>query len=358
MRVVFLGDSISNQRAGIHYFGQQLVNFIIASYPQHEYYMVCSQPVAGLDLEQIIVPVNQAFPGHLRWRQLVSIPQLINQMAANLVIELAHFGPFNLNRKIKRVTVIHDLTPIKFPNLHPFSSVWAHKLLLKGIVHRADHIIVNSTRTKLDVMDLYNKDERLISIFHPEPQLFSEISGMLDDSEISRPFFLTVGTREPRKNHLTILRAFEDFRKTNVGYDLVIAGGEGWKNDVFENAWKDSPEKKHIILTGYIPREKLSALYRKATAFIFASIYEGFGLPILEAQSFGLPLVLSDNKSLSEIARGAALLFDPYDSKMLSNYMTQLAESDSLQKDLNRRSKKALQEHLLLKPDLGKIFES
>ena len=167
MKIVFLADCITTQKAGIHYYARNLVDQIIKSYPEHDYYLVASEKIEDLQISQIIVPINEFIPFHLRWRQVFIIPKEVGKVNPDYVIELAHFGPFNLRSAIDRVTVIHDLTPITHPRWHPFISSITHKLILPYVVKRAKYIITNSSWTKAQIKRYYQKNDQDVLVSYP-----------------------------------------------------------------------------------------------------------------------------------------------------------------------------------------------
>ncbi|NND31297.1 MAG: glycosyltransferase family 4 protein [Saprospiraceae bacterium] len=357
MKIVFLGDSISTQKTGIHYYGLELIKSVLSRYPEHDYRVITTKKIDALSIPQTIVPIVKLLPLHLRMRQLWKIPKIVNQLKPDLVIEMAHFGPFNLSEKIKRVTVIHDLTPIKFPHLHPWQSSLAHKFFLRSIIKKADYLIVNSECTRSDIVKLYAKSIYDIHIFHPPlPSFPVNHAEKKEVDTLTGPYFLTVGTLEPRKNHPTILKAFEKFCEKNRNFKLLIVGGRGWRNRDFEKLLEKSPVKDMVVLSGYVSRAELARHYKGATAFIFASIYEGFGIPILEAQSFGTPLILSENKSFPPMAMGAALRFDTFDADQLSDHMLHVAEDPELRTRLQKQSRASFQQASTLDSNLDQIF--
>ena len=326
MRIIFLGDSIATQRTGIHYYGRQLVQSALTDYPMHEYSIVLPKADGHFEMEEIIVPLKERGAWYMRFRQLVTIPSLLRKLHPDMVIELAHFGPFRLPSAIARVTIIHDLTPLLFPEFHSFLSSWMHKLLLPGIVKRADHIVVNSNCTGRDLTRIYPAAEGKVLTFYPRIIGPDKSEGRLEKEQPDRPYFLTVGTIEPRKNHLTILRAFESFCQKNENYDLIIVGKEGWKNQAFFESIATSAFRDRIQYRSYIDRATLWQLYQNAYAFIFASFYEGFGLPILEAMSFGLPVIVANNSSLRELVDGHGLLFQADRPQELLKCMNQVLD--------------------------------
>ncbi|MBK8502936.1 MAG: glycosyltransferase family 4 protein [Saprospiraceae bacterium] len=356
MRIVFLGDCITNQKAGIHYYAINLIRYIIKKYPEHQYCVVLTRLLPELSVEQIIVPVSKWIPFHLRLRQIFTIPSLLNKLQPDLVIELAHFGPFNLRSSIKRVTVIHDLTPITHPKLHPWSSVITHRFLMQKILTRATFIIANSDFTRDQIVSYFGKFDDKICIAYPFVHSFERNDLVPVGHDSKNPYFLTVGTLEPRKNHVTILKAFEIFCQYDSEYSLVIVGGEGWKNYRFKKALSVSPIKNRVILTGYLTRHELLIRYSQARAFIFASVVEGFGLPMLEASQFGLPLILAENASLPPWFRDTGLLFKPADVNTLSLHMQHLASKPDLHRTYSHRSKEAYSNYQKVQGQIDRIF--
>lgn len=331
MKIVFLADSISTQRAGIHYYGRQLIKQVKENYPSHDYIAIVSEHLPYLDIEQVVVPISSAIPQHLRLRQMITIPRIINKMNPDVAIELAHFGPFKLKSSIQRVTVIHDLTPITHPQFHGSVSTIMHKRLLPGVIRKASAIIANSEHTKSEISRLYKMAPDQIHVLSPKLHK-TYADDQVDEYENiihnDNNYILSVGTIEPRKDLSTLIRAFDKIAVKFPSYQLVIAGQPGWKNQSFFELLESLPSKDRIIITGYINRRTLQSLYEQASLYANASIAEGFGLPVLEAMSFGVPLVLSDIPTSVEIA-GPVASFFPVGDVDIAAKKIQLALSTS-----------------------------
>ena len=339
MKVIFLGDSIGTQRTGIHYYGLQLVRRMVQALPSCQFSIVLPQQRGDVNIEQIIVPIRKEIPFHLRLRQLITIPRLIRKIEPDLVIELAHFGPFFLPRNITRITVIHDLTPISHPEYHGMLSILMHNWLLPSILRATDQIIVNSKQTKRDLVNRMQLTAEQIHVVYPQISSPRAIDRNRATFRIpQQPYFLVVGTLEPRKNHLCILQAFEHIAVHYPDYKLVFAGQHGWKSEEFHTKLAKTSCKDQVLVTGYLSRTSLWNLYEHAFAFVQASHYEGFGLPVLEAMQFSLPLVLSDRPTLPEIAEDAALYFDPNDYIALAQHMRDICDNADLLMELRRKS--------------------
>jgi glycosyltransferase involved in cell wall biosynthesis len=282
----------------------------------------------------IIVPGIIPFMKKDPFRIFISVPRIIRKLNPDIVIEPAHFGPFNLPQNIKRVTIIHDLTPIKFPQWHKRLSRNLQKIFLPSILKRASLIITNSENTKKDLSETYPfTKEKVVRIYPGTDPFFC-----LDRNEIvhhKEPFFLSVGTIEPRKNFSLLLDAYQLFReKSNFNHSLIICGGKGWKNKIFYQKLKNHSFKNDIKILGYVNKKELKKLYSTTTAFIYPSLYEGFGFPVIEAMSCGAPCIVSNRSSLPEVGGDAALYFNPESASELCSQMIQLSNSNELQNEL------------------------
>ena len=148
---------------------------------------------------------------------------------------------------------------------------------------------------------------------------------------------LFVSTLEPRKNLVRLLAAWEPLYEAGLAPHLVIAGKQGWLYGEFAVALERSPAREGVILTGYFPDGDLPALYSAAEAFVFPSLFEGFGLPVLEAMACGTPVACSGSSTLPEVAGGAALFFDPEDVEAIRSALSEMLTHADLREDLRRR---------------------
>jgi len=339
MRVVILADPLDNQHAGIHYYTWNLVSQLGKVDSDLDYYILRRKKDKLLPEDKQVIVKNYRFPGYAALRMFWIIPRKLRKLKADVVVEPAHFGPFNLPKRMKRVTVIHDLTPILFPHLHRFHSQLLQRIFLKGILRRAKLIISNSKNTARDI-ESYDPGlkNRIISIYlgRDEHIAYCEQDDYLKSMFKGKPYFLFAGTIEPRKNLSVLLKAYELYRnQSNDAPLLVIAGRPGWKSRAFFEALSKHPFRQDIILTGYLPRHLMAALYSQAIALVFPSLYEGFGLPAVEAMSCGTPCLLSETSSLPEVGGKAALYFNPEDPAAIAKSMIKISTDESLRKALS-----------------------
>ena len=334
MRIVIIADSIDNQNAGIHVYTRNMIESL-EKLSQLEVICVRLKRDSTIRLRnEVIVPSVIPFFDKDPIRILISIPWAVKRLKPDIVIEPAHFGPFNLPKKIKRVTVIHDLTPIKFPQWHNFLSRNLQLLFLPSILKHASLIITNSENTSKDLTEIYPFSKDKIARIYPGIDPFFCLPG----NEIScnkEPFFLSVGTIEPRKNLSMLLDAYQLFReKTNFNHPLIICGGKGWKNKQFYRKLKNHPFRNDIKMMGYVSKKELKRLYSTTTAFIYPSLYEGFGFPVAEAMGCGAPCIISNNSSLPEVGGEVAIYIDPEKPEDLTSKLIELASGENLIHDL------------------------
>lgn len=346
MRIAILADPIDNQKAGIHIYAKELVKAIDSANPDHEFILIREKKDPSIkNLKQVTVPNTRLPIGFATFRLLFIIPMMCRKLKVDAVWELAHFGPFNLPKRIKRITSIHDLTPILFPEYHRWHSQTLQRIFLKKITRKASLIITNSDNTLKDLIQFNPAAKgKSVRIYLGKEVLFKnqESRLILDKYGIHHPYFFYTGTIEPRKNLLTLLEAYKRFRENSKQtHSLIIAGGKGWRSGKFYEALDSHPYKSSIRLLGYVDRSDLPALYSGCLAFIYPSLYEGFGLPVLEAMSCGAPCIVADNSSLPEVGGEAAVYFNTNDAADLQKSMELISRSDdreSLQQKSIQRS--------------------
>ena len=344
MHIAIIADPIDNQSAGIHVFTQEMVDAMIRTNPGHKIILIREKRDPELKGAEQICLWNTRLPiGYASLRLFIMIPWILHRKRADVVIEPAHFGPFNLIKRIKRVTIIHDLTPILFPQLHRWHSQLLQKIFLKRILNKTDLIIANSDHTANDICKVYPQNCNKVHRIYPGKNKIYEPTnkaGVPGKYNISGPYILFVGTIEPRKNLIVLLEAFRIFKEKNESpLSLVIAGGTGWKSDLFFNKLKDHPYKDEIICTGFIDTSDLPTLYSQATVFVYPSLYEGFGLPVLEALSCGTPVISANNSSLTEAGGEVSFYFDANDPFALAEQLNKIIGDPNLREKIAQQQK-------------------
>lgn len=314
---MIIADALDFQYAGIKVYLEGLVQALQSGDFRHEYILIRADEDFRDYAGQVFVKSYVSKLLHPKSRLLVEIPQTIKQMNPDVVVEPTHFGPFRLNKEIKKVTFIHDLTPIHYPEFHSSSSSLLHKLLLPGILKRASLIITNSHCTKSDVVSHYAYANGKTEVIYPgKTELIPSDQLTIEGLNLSTDrYILHVGTIEPRKNLHLLLKIFEKIKKYYPEIKLVLVGREGWKMKTFLQELEQHPFRSDIIKTGYIDSSELATVYNHAVCLMLTSHYEGFGIPLLEAMTCGCPVITYNNSAQAEVCANAALYMNTSDTE-------------------------------------------
>lgn len=236
------------------------------------------------------------------------------------------------------VVTVHDLAFERFPDLFPREWRWLYRAGLRAAVKRADAVLVPSQRTADDLLASTSIPAARVYVTPLAPSLATTALDPVEALErlgITRPYILSVGTLEPRKNLVRLVRAYRQVAP-DVAHQLVLAGPAGWHADELE-AELSRVGPGTIVRTGHLSGEDLDALYRGADVFAYPSLYEGFGLPVVEAMARGVPTLTSDTSSLPEVAGDAALLVDPTDVSEIADGLARLLSDRTYAEDLRQR---------------------
>jgi len=342
-------------RAGIGWYTALLLEHLAAVDATNRYilYTFYSRSrTFALDWEIVPSQRNVAFrESRLPFRIARFLLDRMNVPAQALV------GPFDLFHSFdhaapcikmaKLVATVHDLAFLLYPERNftnpDFAGGAAHRFT--GMLHRADALIAVSHNTKRDLLHVLGiPDEKVHVIHEAADRIFRPLSdeAFLEEGRrrygLTRPFILYVGTLEPRKNLGVLLRAFALLRsEAKIEQDLVLVGRKGWCWEDVLRLVDDLSLNGQVTLTGHVPREDLPLLYNLADLFVYPSLYEGFGLPPLEAMACGLPVVASNTSCFPEILGGAALLVDPQDVNGLARSMYSLLRDPAARRTYSQK---------------------
>ncbi len=239
--------------------------------------------------------------------------------------------------RCKKATIVHDLVFKRYPETVHTRIRNTQEERLAWVARESNCIFADSCATAKDLHEQYKIPDTKIIVNYPgiNMQLFTPMirpssQEILTNLKIPRKFILTVGKLEPRKN---IQRLLEAFSHIDADVSLVVAGMEGWGN-------RPESDDPRIIFPGYVSDDELMVLYKSALCFVYPSLYEGFGYPVIEAMKYGCPVITSDTSSLSEITAKAALLVDPLSVDSIRKALIQMLNDTSLRKDLIAKGKK------------------
>ena len=257
---------------------------------------------------------------------------------------ISYRAPLTKNSKL--ISTIFDLTVIKMPFLYP-SSVKPFHFWVKKAVERSDMIITISHTSKKDIVDLLGVPPSRIAVTYlAHDEKFKPIS---DEAEIKKviskygiadPYIMYVGTLGRNKNLPPPVRAFKIFKEhsRNTAHKLVIVGAKAWRYEEITQSVIETGLSDDVIMLGYVDERDMPFIYNGCDIFAYVSLYEGFGLPALEAMACGKPSVLSNNSSLPEVAQDAAILVNPLDASEIADAFVRLFSDDKYKKNLARRA--------------------
>jgi glycosyltransferase involved in cell wall biosynthesis len=340
MRIGLDGYPLSEPLTGVGHYTLELARALARNFSGDQFELVSPKPFNQSVIESTegdAIPnlrLTQAKPSSIRghWWS-VGLPLY----ARRARIDLFHGTNFEIPLWSRRrsVLTIHDLSTLLYPETHRTSAVRRARLRLPVAATMAAAIITPTEAVKREVCErLKIKPEKVKAIHEAPRRTFTPLPG--DEAAAIRQrlgvedeFLLFVGTLEPRKNLSTLLRAFAQLlNDTSLRPQLVIAGGEGWMIRETLSLMDSGGIKDRVRLTGYLNDEDLRALYSSCRAFIYPSLYEGFGLPPLEAMACGAPVVASRIAALQETLGEVAVLIEALDVQALSRSMTEIVKDE------------------------------
>jgi len=336
-----------HRRAGLGRYAESLVRALALQIPD--------RLALFYNREHGITPLDgvERFPsatvslGYKPWRMAVWMGQLARVSLHRLLpgATLYHATEHLLMplKGIPTVLTIHDLIPQLLPQHHKPLNRWYLRWTMPLYCRRADRVIAVSEATRRDLAQLYDLPLSKISVIHEaaaphfeptSPELQAEVRAR---HGLPERYLLYVGTIEPRKNLERLLRVWDPLYRAGEVPPLVLVGKRGWLADGFYAALESLPARDGVCLTGYVSDADLPAIYGAATAFVFPSLYEGFGLPPLEAMACGTPVVCSTAPSLEEVVGGAALCVEAEDDVGLGEAIRRVSSDSALREDLRAR---------------------
>ena len=335
------------QGGGIGRYVRELTAALAVEDPVTDYRLF----VAGSKREQLPHPPGTNFD----WRPTILTPRWLARIwqraqlplpveAFTGLVDLFHATDFVLPPTLPRtrsLLTVHDLSFIRVPDAASPSLRRYLEAVVPRSVERADHVLADSQATKDDLMEIYRTPADKISV------LYSGVAGrfgrvtdemalkdVLDRHDLKDiRYVLSVGTVQPRKNYSRAIRALSTIRDQGIDLHYAVAGGPGWLEDEMYRSIRETGMEDRVHILGFVPDEDLPALYSGARALIAVSLYEGFGLPILEAMACGTPVITSNLSSLPEVAGDAGILVDPLDTEAISDAIVRtMTDADLRQK--------------------------
>lgn len=329
--------AVTSEPTGTEIYSLCLIQEMLRLSASHDFRLYTrSRPPKGVfpDAEVRVIPFPRMWT-HLRlsWEMFRFPPDVL--------FVPAHVLP--LIRPRRTVVTVHDLGYVKFPEAHPVVQRAYLALSTWWNVRVASHVVADSKATRADIITRYRVDPGKVTVVYPG---VDEALNPVKDREqieaaktrygIEGRYFLYLGRLQPRKNLSTLVTSFNELLPELASdFRLVLAGKVGWMTEALFSQITGLGLENRVILPGYVADTDKAALLSGAEAFLFPSLYEGFGLPVLEAQSCGCPVMTSTTSSLPEVAGDSALLVDPADGRAITGAMRRLAADSDLRRALS-----------------------
>jgi len=334
---------IQDKLDGIGRFTFETLKIIVNNNPEIEFHFIFDRPFSSkFILNHNITPhVLSPQTRHpilwyiwLEWK----LPNLLKKIKADVFFSPDGFMPVNCS--IPTVTTIHD---INFEH-RPHDLRWTHSLFyrffFKKYAKSANQIITVSKFSKNDIIKTYKiKPEKIHVTHNGVSEMFEKISD--NKKQIIKQkysnncdFFVFIGSLHKRKNIKHLLISFEEYKKDNGKLKLLIIGENKWTDQSVKNIYQNMTFKKDVVFLGRIADEKLVDILGSSYALCFISLFEGFGLPIIEAMKLGVPVITSNTSCMPEIAKDCAMIVDPHNTNQIKNAMHQISTNQLLRKAL------------------------
>ncbi|MGC9359367.1 MAG: glycosyltransferase family 4 protein [Anaerolineae bacterium] len=287
--------------------------------------------------------IRAAFmPGHssmarVAWEQ-VALPRAVRRAGVDVLHSPVYAGPLLYGRP--QIVTLHDLSFYLFPHLFPPARRRYLQRMTRATTRRADAVIAVSESTARDAIEILGLPSERVHVIpngvNPElhPPSDDDIVALRTRYDLPERYVLYLGTLEPRKNLPTLIKAYGLARRSGIQHGLVIAGGKGWYDEPIYEAVRIAGLEEDVRLTGYVPSEHLAALYGAADLFVYPSLYEGFGLPPLEAMACGTPVLVSNVSAMPEVMGKAGVTVNPRESKEIAEAMLSLLADEERRRTL------------------------
>jgi len=340
---------IKDQLEGIGNFTNETLKWIVNKNPQHQFYFLFDRDFdESFIFNENIIPIKINPPARhpILWYYWFeqSLPKILSKIKADVFVSTDGFA--SLKSNTPSLSVFYDLAFEHYPKYVPFATRWFYKKYTPLYANKVNRIATISEFSKNDIINKYGINADKIDVVYCGSKQNKKTSGKKEKNSIQlkyangNPFFLFVSAVHPRKNLERILLAFDELKQTyKKPIDLVVAGRMAWQNEKLKSIVKQLKNKSNIHFVGRLPNEAIEKLYANAEALVYPSLFEGFGLPILEAMYAETPVITSNVSSMPEVAGNAALLVNPLKYESIKEAMLRILTEDGLAKDLVEKGK-------------------
>ena len=334
---------------GYGYFVYETFKRITQKHPEHEFIFIFDRPVGKRFIfEKNIRSVVTGPPARhpLLWKfwYNVKVPAVLKKCKADVFVSCDGFCSLATN--VPQCIVIHDLAFLHYPSFYKRSHAFYYERNTSKFLNKAKIVATVSEFSKQDILTHYKTEPAKIDVLYSAAkEIFQPLSEEMKNKTKKKytegkEYFVYAGAIHPRKNLVNLLKAFSIFKKKQQSnLKLVLAGRLAWKYDSFVKNMKTYKYRNDVVMTGYLDENELAKVIGSAYALVYPSLLEGFGVPVLEAMQCDVPVITSMNSSMEEIAKEAALYFDPNNYGDIADKMMLLYKDEKLRDELIEKSK-------------------
>ncbi|MCJ7792570.1 MAG: glycosyltransferase family 4 protein [Candidatus Marinimicrobia bacterium] len=340
---IIVEKNLDGQKGGLEVYTYNLIRNLLKVDKKNNYFFIKDSKNTGFPRENEIKINLGKTPARKVLKNSFNIPVIVKKYQLDIIHDPCQMGPFLLPMKAKKILTLHDLFPLTHPQTAPSRySPYIYKYLLPQVLKSTDKVIVISKNTRRDLLNYFPHLKGKITVIYEAADESFRKTGNLERVKrkytLDFPFIFSLGILNPIKNFTTLIKAFSKLKNRGLKHKLVIGGKKGWRfENIFQQA-RDLVKKGEIIFSDFIPEEDLPYFYNLADLFVFPSLYEGFGIPILEAMACGCPVITSNISSMPEVAGRAALFINnPLDIDEIASKITQVLTNSNLKKGLIKK---------------------
>lgn len=318
---------------GIGRYTLELIRYLVQS--DHHWHLYSDRPLAypfadRPNVSVHVLPLSKYLPAGSTVMSQAIYPLWAKRHGVDVFWSPRHHLPLFLSSRVSSVLTVHDLAWKTVPESMTFAGRLLERMLMPPSIRKASVVTSVSHSTARAVEGGFSLKQEQVSVIPPatkSPQVDVDLC-ILEEITAGRPYFLFVGTPEPRKNLVRLLKAYALLApEVRVRAMLVIAGGAGWGGEDHLGLVKRLGLDHDVVFTGYVGEKALAALYSNTLFLAMPSLYEGFGIPLVEAMAYGKPVLTSGNSSMPEVSGAAGLLVDPYDLNSISDGLSEMIDN-------------------------------
>jgi glycosyltransferase involved in cell wall biosynthesis len=335
---------LPNRLEGIGRFTHEVARRLVARRPQDEFLFLFDRPFSeefcySAQVTPLVVPPPSRHP--VLWYLWFewAVPFTLNKHQADLFLSMDNYC--SLRARQPTVMVTHDIAHVHYPQQIPALVRHYYNYYVPRYLERAEQIVTVSEFCRQDIHQYYHTALSKIGVScnaaapHFKPLSAPEIASTRQEYSQGQAYFFYLGAVHPRKNIARLIAAFDQFKKeTAAPVKLLIGGRFAWQTGDMQSAYTQATHKEDILFLGYLADEDLPRLIGAALALTYVSLFEGFGVPLLEAMKAGVPVLTSSVSSMPEVAGEAALLVNPKNTEAIANGLLRLYKEDKLREDL------------------------